>query len=107
MLWQLKIWIENEVPPRFELGSLDSKSRVLTITPWDHSFKWRGTKYKTKNSIFVHHFETSNKQYALCCEQSGAVEACWAHNPEVRGSKPRSATIFFFLFSLFPPVFQK
>ena len=25
-------------------------------------------------------------------QQSGAVEACWAHNPEVRGSKPRSAT---------------
>ena len=24
-------------------------------------------------------------------QQSGAVEACWAHNPEVRGSKPRSA----------------
>ncbi|KAI4905805.1 hypothetical protein NFI96_002376 [Prochilodus magdalenae] len=23
------------VPPRFELGSLDSKSRVLTITPWN------------------------------------------------------------------------
>ena len=28
-------------------------------------------------------------------EQSGAVEACWAHNPEVRGSKPRSAKILF------------
>ena len=27
-------------------------------------------------------------------EQTGAVEACWAHNPEVRGSKPRSANIF-------------
>ena len=27
----------NQVPPRFELGSLDSKSRVLTITPWNHS----------------------------------------------------------------------
>ena len=26
-----------QVPPRFELGSLDSKSRVLTITPWDLS----------------------------------------------------------------------
>ena len=26
---------KKEVPPRFELGSLDSKSRVLTITPWD------------------------------------------------------------------------
>ncbi len=24
-----------QVPPRFELGSLDSESRVLTITPWD------------------------------------------------------------------------
>ena len=31
-------------------------------------------------------------------EQSGAVEACWAHNPEVRGSKPRSANIFKFIF---------
>ena len=29
-------------------------------------------------------------------EQSGAVEACWAHNPEVRGSKPRSAKVDFF-----------
>ena len=28
-------------------------------------------------------------------QQSGAVEACWAHNPEVRGSKPRSANNFF------------
>ena len=24
-----------KVPPRLELGSLDSESRVLTITPWD------------------------------------------------------------------------
>ena len=28
-----------EVPPRFELGSLDSKSKVLTITPWDLAYK--------------------------------------------------------------------
>ena len=26
-----------KVPPRFELGSLDSESRVLTITPWNHT----------------------------------------------------------------------
>ena len=26
---------EAEVPPRLELGSLDSESKVLTITPWD------------------------------------------------------------------------
>ena len=35
----LKKWkhffVKMKVPPRFELGSLDSKSRVLTITPWD------------------------------------------------------------------------
>ena len=45
----------------------------------------------------------SDKSYVLQIlktiirEQSGAVEACWAHNPEVRGSKPRSAINFFFL----------
>jgi hypothetical protein len=33
--WQEKV---IEVPPRFELGSLDSKSKVLTITPWDPSY---------------------------------------------------------------------
>ena len=27
-------------------------------------------------------------------EQRGAVEACWAHNPEVGGSKPRSANFY-------------
>ena len=27
-----------------------------------------------------------------CFQQSGAEEACWAHNPEVGGSKPPSAT---------------
>ena len=25
------------------------------------------------------------------------MEACWAHNPEVRGSKPRSANHTFYL----------
>ena len=28
-------------------------------------------------------------------QQSGAAEACWAHNPEVGGSKPLSATFFY------------
>ena len=39
-------------------------------------------------------------------EQSGAAEACWAHNPEVDGSKPSSASCFVFflreLFCIFP-----
>ena len=29
--------------------------------------------------------------------QSGAVEAWWAHNPQVPGSKPGSDTYFFLL----------
>ena len=29
-------------------------------------------------------------------KQIGAAEACWAHNPEVGGSKPPSATYKFF-----------
>ncbi|KII67370.1 hypothetical protein RF11_07680 [Thelohanellus kitauei] len=35
---KLKLHVNNkkEVPPRLELGLLDSKSRVLTITPRDH-----------------------------------------------------------------------
>lgn len=28
------------------------------------------------------------------------MEACWAHNPEVGGSKPLPATLFFNLWSL-------
>ena len=34
-------------------------------------------------------------------KQSGAVGACWAHNPEVDGSKPSSAIFFSLLLFLF------
>ena len=39
-------------------------------------------------------------------QQTGAVEACWAHNPEVRGSKPRSANIFCYQYYLFCDEFE-
>ena len=52
-----------EVPPRFELGSLDSKSRVLTITPWDlfckkgclqcRNVKCGGQTKKKKKNFFL------------------------------------------------------
>ena len=29
----------------------------------------------------------------FCSKQGGAVEACWAHNPEVSGSKPFPAIV--------------
>ncbi len=34
-------------------------------------------------------------------KRSGAVEACWAHNPKVPGSKPGFANILFAPFALF------
>ena len=36
------------------------------------------------------HFQSDVFVNSLHEKQSGAVEACWAHNPEVRGSKTRS-----------------
>ena len=33
-------------------------------------------------------------------KRGGAVEACWAHNPEVGGSKPLSAKVFYRIFPL-------
>ena len=43
------------------------------------------------------------KYTTTACKQSGAVGACWAHNPEVDGSKPFSAKIFLPCF-LGPPL---
>ena len=39
-------------------------------------------------------------------EQSGAAEACWAHNPEVNGSKPFSAKHGLFCWSRSDAVFS-
>ncbi|CAB0034052.1 unnamed protein product, partial [Trichogramma brassicae] len=39
------------VPPRFELGSLDSESRVLTITPWDPTITKFGPKVTTSRPL--------------------------------------------------------
>ena len=39
--------------------------------------------------------QSSKETFQRHAKQSGAVEACWAHNPEVRGSKPRSAIFIF------------
>ena len=49
------------------------------------------TQVQTKGYNRILHIVVTSKQ-------SGAVEACWAHNPEVRGSKPRSANFFVFIF---------
>lgn len=49
---------KNEVLPRFELGSLDSKSKVLTITPQDR--RWGGEHYllSINHSTHTHLFES-------------------------------------------------
>ena len=42
---------------------------------------------------------TKRKKLKQIYEQRGAVEACWAHNSEVGGSKPFAA-MFFFIFNI-------
>ena len=56
------------------------KRRLL----WGCINEWSVTNFCSRLFTFY-----SNKK------QSGAVEACWAHNPEVRRSKLRSANTFF------------
>jgi hypothetical protein len=36
--------------------------------------------------------------WKLISKQRGAVEACWAHNSEVGGSKPFAAMYFYYCF---------
>ena len=61
--------------------------RKIWLTIWWEKLAWQLASLCRINNIkFTHIFHR---------QQSGAVEACWAHNPEVRGSKPRSASIFF------------
>ena len=51
------------------------------------------------SNVFVLPFILISFLSKICLrKQSGAVEACWAHNPEVRRSKLRSATNFSILF---------
>ncbi len=48
------------------------------------------------STVVMFSFTTLSANNIFHIKQSGAVEACWAHNPEVRGSKPRSAKYFFY-----------
>ena len=49
--------------------------------------KLRATNYYVQNECVTRMYDTVH-------QQSGAAEACWAHNPEVDGSKPSSANTF-------------
>ena len=51
--------------------------------------------------IVVRPFKIEKYDLKLHRQQSGAVVACWAHNPEVRGSKPRSAKKILILLYIF------
>ena len=64
---------KGKVPPRFELGWLDSESRVLTVTPWnhvpvvllqhrdDHCADRHECKHKTFNRCYLHQERTRTK----------------------------------------------
>ena len=60
LIGQKKIKIERRFLPRFELGSLDSESRVLTITPWNLT-----NNSKEKSVTNFSHSSTEGRQ-SLC-----------------------------------------
>ena len=53
-------------------------------------------------AFLINWIATSSYTEAFRFQQSGAEEACWAHNPEVGGSKPPSATYTFSNFECRP-----
>ena len=50
------------------------------------------------STVYKYPFST----HTLRDKRGGAVVACWAHNPEVGGSKPLSAMFFIFSINIFP-----
>ena len=81
---------------RFELttpGLQDQCSNhwATTARHFGHSY-WCKTQLTSKYTGFL---VTSFPLDTTNLQQSGAEEACWAHNPEVGGSKPPSATYKF------------
>ena len=48
----------------------------------------------SKNTLFFKklYYPLTTSVTSQSFQQSGAEEACWAHNPEVGGSKPSSTT---------------
>ncbi len=70
---------------------VDRNARVLRST----GVSLKNPKSSGKNFLEEIVDDNKDRNSPYLQEQSGAVEACWAHNPEVRGSKPRSAILFF------------
>ena len=95
-----------------ELNPIQQQQSSAVEACWAHNPEVRGSKprfaiyfffYQFLSALFTRPKISHEKELsAVQQQQSGAVEACWAHNPEVRGSKPRSA-----MFSSLLPIFAR
>ena len=56
-----------QVPPRFELGSLDSESRVLTITPWGRIWMNRENFTFSHREAFINDYIRYQKKWNKKC----------------------------------------
>ena len=76
---------QEKVPPRFELGLLDSESRVLTITPWDQldvrnsAIQNKLQSNKTRKAAEARHFKILILNFYLFTYESEGHDL--AHNP--------------------------
>ncbi len=92
------LWIANQFSDEFQMTSPRDPSVSISFSPTQSSspVSTRLLKKITLANLLIIYCMRHKRRHIkfLFREQSGAVEACWAHNPEVRGSKPRSAKIF-------------
>ena len=72
---------------KYILAKKKKKSTKLSTVRKFVTLQWWDTLRSDKVGVFFTSFTS---------EQSGAAGACWAHNPEVDGSKPSSAKQLFF-----------
>ena len=71
--------LKLKVPPRFELGSLDSKSRVLTITPWNPMLQGQDTLADQNMSAPFVWCVQAKKKYCFLPGSNRRPCACEAH----------------------------
>ena len=70
-------------------------NQIISTSMFLHGILCFATKRPQNLAISKTHTQGPLRQPLVPVQQSGAVEACWAHNPEVRRSKLRSAKFFF------------
>ena len=91
----MSFWLSFRLLPTPFQGNSKSPSLYLKHTLRSYHSNFRALLVQAYINLGTLTNRSSKETFQRHAKQSGAVEACWAHNPEVRGSKPRSAIFIF------------